>query len=102
MSVNWGNSEAISLSQCLRILNTRKSLIFAIFLLVMLTAGMVTYLSPKWYRSVATVKVEKPEGEVSLFRSNSQAYFDPFFTLEQLEILKSKKNKLVNIVPTLP
>lgn len=91
MSIDWGKAEVISLAQGLRVINARKGLIATIFFLVILTTGLVTYFSPRWYGSVATVKVEKPEGEVSLFGSKAQAYFDPFFTLEQLEILKSKK-----------
>lgn len=85
-------SEGLSLSEFMRVLKHRKFLIIVIVFLVVLTAAAVTMTLPKWYKATTGIRVEKPEGKVSLFDTRSSAAsYDPYFVNEQLEILTSRK-----------
>jgi succinoglycan biosynthesis transport protein ExoP len=80
-----------SLADFFRILRQRKSLVLVMTLIVIGTAAVVTFLSPKWYLSTAQVRVEKPDGEMQLFQSQSKAYYDPYFLQDQYRIMQSPK-----------
>ena len=73
------------------LLRLRKSLVFLIVALVLLTTLGVTALLPKWYLSTAKIGVQKPESEVKLFQAQNNAYYDPYFVQQQVEIIKSEK-----------
>lgn len=83
--------DGLSLGQILAVLNARKALIFVLLLLTLVTAVIVTAFMPRWYLSTAMIRVQKPEEKVSLFQAESPGFFDPYFTQEQLEILRSKQ-----------
>lgn len=83
--------ESASLGDLLQILRLRKALIFLITALVIVTAGTVTFFLPKWYLATATVRVEKPEGEIKLFQAQSTGYYDPYFLQDQFRIMQSAK-----------
>ncbi len=85
------NTDGLTLGQILAVLNARKALIFVLLLLTLVTAAIVTAFMPRWYLSTAMIRVQKPEEKVSLFQAESQGFFDPYFTQEQLEILRSKQ-----------
>lgn len=85
------NPEGLSLGRILSVLNARKALILVLLLLTLVTAAIVTAFMPRWYLSTAMIRVQKPEEKVSLFQAESQGFFDPYFTQEQLEILRSKQ-----------
>ena len=74
-----------------RILRQRKALVFVLTLIVLGTAAVVTALMPKWYLSTAQVRVEKPDGEMQLFKNQSSAYYDPYFLQDQYRIMQSPK-----------
>lgn len=74
-----------------RLLRQRKALIAGLVLLVLLAAAVATALAPRWYRSTATVRVEKPDGEMQLFESRPGAYYDPYFLQDQFRIMQEPK-----------
>ncbi len=73
----------------LSILWTRKTLVFLITGLVVLTTLAITVMLPRWYLLTAEIRVEKPEGEVKLFQAQSNAYYDPYFIQDQLNTIQS-------------
>lgn len=89
--VSTSIADGLTLGQILGVLNARKSLIVTLLLLVLVTAAIVTSFMPRWYLSTAMIRVQKPEEKVTLFQAESSGFYDPFFTQEQLEILRSKQ-----------
>jgi capsular exopolysaccharide synthesis family protein len=83
-------SDNLTLGDFVKTLKNRWALIAIIVLLVLLTTTIVTFFMPKWYRSATGIRVEKPEGAVSLFQTQSTVTFDPYFIQEQFEIIQSK------------
>ncbi|WP_309383465.1 GumC family protein [Cerasicoccus frondis] len=79
-----------TLSFYLRALYLRRWLILTIIGLTVITAILVTWAMPHWYRAAAVIKVEKPEEQVSLFSREGGGY-DPFFSQEQVNVLTSKQ-----------
>jgi capsular exopolysaccharide synthesis family protein len=80
-----------SLADFLQILRLRKALIALILALVMITALAVTAFLPRWYLATTKVRVEKPEGEVTLFQAQNRDTYDPFFLQDQFKIMQSEK-----------
>ena len=83
--------EGLSLPDLLRMLKARKTLIALILSICFITTVIITWSQPKWYNSIAGIRVEKPEGEVVLFGQQTTGNFDPYFIREQVEIIQSKK-----------
>ena len=73
-----------------RIIRIRKVIIFAVFLLVLITVTAVTFVMQEFYSSTARIKVEKDTPDISLWGMNggSQPY-DPYFLTTEFEVLKS-------------
>lgn len=80
-----------TLNDFLGLLRQRRSLVFLVFGLVVVTAAGVTALLPKQYLATAKIRVEKPESEVKLFQNQSSSYYDPYFIQDQFEIIQSEK-----------
>lgn len=91
MAVSSPRKEAASLADFLQILRQRKALIFVIAALVLVTTVAVTAFLPKWYGSTARIRVEKPEGDVTLFQSQGRDTYDPYFLQDQFRIMQSSK-----------
>ncbi len=85
------SKEGASLADFFHLLRLRKALIFLILSLVVITTVVVTAFLPKWYLSTLNVRVEKPEGEVKLFQTQSSSYYDPYFLQDQFKIMQSAK-----------
>jgi len=85
------SKEGASLADFFHLLRLRKALIFLILGLVVITTVVVTTFLPKWYLSTLNVRVEKPEGEVKLFQTQSSGYYDPYFLQDQFKIMQSAK-----------
>lgn len=83
--------EGVTLTDFLKILKNRWPLIFVFVLISVLIAATVTYFMPKWFMAVTGIRVEKPEGAVSVFQHQTSSNFDPYFIQEQFEIIQSKK-----------
>jgi len=79
------------LSDFVGLLRLRWALIFMIISLALLTTLVVTAMLPRWYLSTAKIRVEKPEGEVKLFQTQSSPNYDPYFIQDQFETIQSQK-----------
>ena len=76
-----------------RVIRIRKTVIFAVFLLVVLTTTIVTYWLPKYYASTVRIAVEKDSSEsASLFEFRQTAStYDPYFIQTEFEKIQSKE-----------
>src|SRR5690349_14136228 len=75
-----------------RIIRIRKTVILAVFLLVVITATVVTYFLPEKYASTARIKVERDQADIQPLVSPSQplgSSYDPYFIQTEFEVLKS-------------
>src|SRR6266478_4777103 len=74
-----------------RIVRIRKTVILAVFLLVVLTTTAVTYILPKSYMSAVKIRVEKNSTDVDpMGGAKSLNVFDPFFIQTEFEVIQSK------------
>lgn len=80
-----------SLNDFVGLLRRRRALVLLVAGLVLATTTGVTALLPKWYRSTAKIRVEKPESDVKLFQNQNSTYYDPYFIQDQFEIIQSEK-----------
>jgi len=85
------SKDSASLADFLQLLRQRKALIGLVLVLVLVTTIAVTAFMPRWYLATTKVRVEKPEGEVKLFQSQSSSYYDPYFLQDQFKIMQSEK-----------
>lgn len=74
-----------------RVIRTRKAVVFAVFLLVMLVTSVTTFLQQKIYTAVARIKVEQERPSVEVFQQQNIPTYDPYFLQTQYEILQSQK-----------
>lgn len=72
-----------------RVIRSRKEIIIAIFLLVVLTGMLVTYSMPKVYRASTVIQVKEETPDVTVFSPQMQR-FDPLFLRTQFEIIQSR------------
>jgi succinoglycan biosynthesis transport protein ExoP len=85
-----------------RIIRIRKTVILAVFLLVVITATLVTFILPESYSSMARIKVERDQSDISFMqdpRMGGPAY-DPYFIQNEFETIKSER-VLTNVVLSL-
>src|SRR5688572_22696345 len=75
-----------------RIIRVRKTVILAVFLLVSLTATLVTFILPESYSSTVRIKVERdnPDVEGIEFPTRGGGGFDPYWVQDQFETIQSK------------
>lgn len=74
-----------------RIIRIRKTVILAVFLLVLLTTTAVTFVLPESYSSTATIAVEKEATDIEpLGRTPVAAQYDPYFINTEFEKIQSK------------
>ncbi len=85
------SKDSATLGDFVGLLRLRKSLVVLVLAIVVLTTLAVTALLPKWYLSTAKIGVQKPESEVKLFQAQNNAYYDPYFVQQQVEIIRSEK-----------
>ncbi len=91
MAPTHASREGASLADFFQLLRIRKALIFLILGLVVVTTAGITAFLPKWYVSTLGLRVEKPEGEVKLFREQQSSYYDPSYLQDQFKIMQSSK-----------
>ena len=73
-----------------RIIRIRKTVILAVFLLVVITATVVTLMYPESFASSARITVEQEHPDVSAISSMQAASgYDPYFLLTEFETIKS-------------
>jgi capsular exopolysaccharide synthesis family protein len=76
-----------------RIIRIRKTIILAVFFLVVITTIAVTFYLPVSYSSTVRIKVEKDTPDIGLFGSIGlpQQTYDPYYLLTEFEVIQSKK-----------
>ncbi|MCC6232244.1 MAG: polysaccharide biosynthesis tyrosine autokinase [Verrucomicrobiales bacterium] len=76
-----------------RIIRIRKTVIIAVFLLVVITTTVVTYMLPETFMSSTRIKVEKDASDVGLIgQITASGPPDPFFLQTEFEVIQSKTN----------
>jgi capsular exopolysaccharide synthesis family protein len=78
-----------------RIIRVRKTVILAVFILVVLTTTLVTFILPPTYASTARIAVQKDASDVIGINQGMNAYqslgaYDPYFMQTEFEKIQSK------------
>lgn len=75
-----------------RIIRIRKTVILAVFLLVVLTTTTVTFMLPESFSSTARIEVRKDTTDIAplLMGTQSEPGFDPYFIQTEFEKIKSR------------
>src|SRR6266498_2125577 len=74
-----------------RIIRVRKTVILAVFLLVAITATLVTFILPPKYASTARISVQKDATDIAgLGNNQSGNSFDPYWVQTEFEKIQSK------------
>lgn len=75
-----------------RIIRIRKTVILAVFLLVVLTTTAVTFILPETYMSTARIEVGKDTPDIgTILQAQTQAIYDPYFIQTEFEKIKSTR-----------
>src|SRR5271170_6245688 len=76
-----------------RIIRIRKTVILAVFLLVVITATIVTFILPEQYSSKARIKVERDSTDVAAVdgQPTMHGVYDPYFIQTEFEVMQSEK-----------
>lgn len=76
-----------------RIIRIRKTVILAVFLLVVITATIVTFILPEAYSSKARIKVERDVTDVPgvTGQPSMTGVYDPYFIQTEFEVIQSEK-----------
>lgn len=76
-----------------RIIRIRKTVILAVFLLVVLTTTAVTFILPESFSSTVTIEVAKDTTDIAPLLMGMQAVqsYDPYFMQTEFEKIKSKE-----------
>jgi len=75
-----------------RVIRSRKEIIIAVFLLIVITGVAVTYSLPKVYMSSTVIKVKEDSQDISggVFGDETYRRSDPLFLRTQFEIIQSR------------
>jgi polysaccharide biosynthesis transport protein len=74
-----------------RIIRIRKTVILAVFLLVVITATLVTFILPESYSSFARIKVERDQSDIAtLGGQQALGSYDPYFIQTEFEVIQSE------------
>ncbi|MGO8930403.1 MAG: GumC family protein [Limisphaerales bacterium] len=74
-----------------RIIRIRKTVILAVFLLVVITATLVTFILPESYTSTARIKIEHDTSDISpLMERGGITPYDPYFLQTENELIQSE------------
>jgi capsular exopolysaccharide synthesis family protein len=75
-----------------RIIRVRKTVILAVFLLVVITATLVTFVLPESFSSTARIKVERDQSDISGMTGFDRQYtgYDPYFVQTEFEVIQSE------------
>src|SRR5215471_5478987 len=84
-----------------RIIRIRKTVILAVFFLVVITSTVVTFLLTPAYSSTARIKVERDQTDIGGISSQQMPNaYDPYFIQTEFEVIKSEVI-LTNVVADL-
>jgi polysaccharide biosynthesis transport protein len=74
-----------------RIIRIRKTVILAVFLLVVITATLVTFILPESFSSMARIKVERDQSDIAtLAGQQGTGIYDPYFIQTEFEVIQSE------------
>ena len=74
-----------------RIIRLRKTVILAVFLLVVITATLVTFILPESYSSAARIKIERDQSDITAFNERAVGLgYDPYFIQTEFELIQSE------------
>src|SRR5437762_1916298 len=74
-----------------RIIRIRKTVILAVFLLVVITATLVTFILPESFSSTARIKVEHDTSDITgLAERTPMGGYDPYFIQTEFEAIQSE------------
>ena len=73
-----------------RVIRSRKEIILAVILLVVLTGMMYTFTLPKIYMANARISVREDSLDIDVFERQYTASYNPFFLKTQFEIMQSR------------
>jgi len=73
-----------------RVIRSRKEIILAVVLLVVLTGSAVTFMLPRIYMAEARIKIEQDNLDIDVFQQQMAMGYNPFFLRTQYEIIQSK------------
>ena len=74
-----------------RVLRIRLPLILLVFLLVVITVGVVTYFTPRQYLSSVTLQVKEDNNNLRIFGGDGGQRSDPRFATTQFQIIQRKE-----------
>src|SRR5215510_15910134 len=75
-----------------RIIRIRKTVILAVFLLVVITATLVTFILPESFSSTARIKVERDRSDIQgIMEPQTMSNYDPYFIQTEFEVIQSEK-----------
>src|SRR6187399_2488314 len=74
-----------------RIIRIRKTVILAVFFLVVLTATLVTFILPESFSSTVRIKIERDSSDIEGFtKPNYVGSYDPYFIQTEFEVIQSE------------
>src|SRR5262252_9447872 len=75
-----------------RIIRIRKTVILAVFLLVVITATLVTFVLPEQFSSTARIKVNRDQADISGLANPNfpMSPYDPYFIQTEFEVIRSE------------
>src|SRR5207237_8888361 len=75
-----------------RIIRIRKTVILAVFLLVVITATLVTFILPESFSSTARIKIERDQTDIGGMADRGQyaGTYDPYFIQTEFEVIQSE------------
>jgi len=74
-----------------RVIRIRLPLIFLVFVLVVATGSIITYLMPSRYMSSVTMQIRESDTSLQVFGREVVERFDPHFVTTQFEIIQRKE-----------
>jgi polysaccharide biosynthesis transport protein len=73
-----------------RIIRIRKTVILAVFFLVVITATLVTFVLPESFSSFARVRVERDVNDIAGMTGGNAVGYDPYFIQTEFEVIQSQ------------
>src|ERR1043165_5473827 len=74
-----------------RIIRIRKTVILAVFLLVVITATLVTFILPESFSSSARIKIERDQSDITgMTERTFGGSYDPYFIQTEFEVIQSE------------
>src|SRR6266542_85896 len=74
-----------------RIIRIRKTVILAVFLLVVITATLVTFILPESFASTARIRIDRDVTDIEGMAGNRMNLgYDPFFIQTEFEAIQSE------------